>query len=57
MTRLDRLHWALLGVIVVLVVWLTTWDYHRINEYSLIRVNRITGTTERFQSGGWKAIP
>ena len=54
--KLDRLHIALLGVIVVLVIWLTSWEYHWINDQLLIRVNRITGTTERYHSTGWKEV-
>jgi len=29
--KLDRLHWSLIAVIVVLVIWLASWDYHHIN--------------------------
>jgi len=56
--KLDRLHMVLLGVIVILVVWITfgAWEYHRVNENILIRVNRITGTTERFGLSGWREV-
>ena len=56
--KLDRLHWSLLAIIVVLVVWITfsAWEYHRVNENILIRVNRITGTTERFYGSGWREV-
>jgi len=54
--RLDRLHWSLLAVILVLVIWLSSWDYHSINENVFIRVNRITGATERYGANGWHEV-
>jgi hypothetical protein len=55
--KLDRLHWSLIAVIVVLVIWLASWDYHHINDQLLIRVNRVTGTTERFYGqNGWREV-
>jgi len=54
--KIDRLHWSLIAVIVVLLLWLTSWDYHQINDNVFIRVNRVTGTTERFGAGGWHEV-
>jgi hypothetical protein len=56
--KLDRLHIALVGIIVLLLSWiaLTPWEYHRISGNMLIRIHRITGTTERFNISGWKEV-
>lgn len=54
--KLDFLHWALIGVIVVLVIWLNLWDYHSVNDQVFIRINRVTGTTERYHSNGWTEV-
>ena len=57
MKRLDYLHLSLLAVITALIarVVFTPYQYHRLGVV-LVRVNRITGDSERLTGMGWKEM-
>jgi hypothetical protein len=60
MKRLDRLHWALLSVIVLLVAMisagiLSPYRYEHTQGH-LIRIHRLTGEPERLTLEGWQRM-
>lgn len=55
--KLDWLHWVLIGIVVWLgfTLWIEPYRYLKLGQFP-VRVNRISGATERLFGNGWKPM-